>query len=233
MAGESKRFKEVGIHIPKWAIRLGDTSILSLSIKSMEKIILPDEEIFLILLKSHKIFLKEALLEDHNMKLDFVFLDKSTTGQAVTLAQGLDKIEFNPAERLIVWCADSYIQPASIATQLKPQNRIYVSKMPGEHWSFAKIENGLVVQTSEKTPISQFASLGLYEFESIQTFLALRLTKQFNQTEVYIAPLYNQLIKTGEEIRYFEIDTQDYFSFGTPSELSESANRLGFKPNYF
>ena len=227
MAGESKRFMDVGIMKPKWSIKIGDRSVLSMSIESLKFFRFPNEKIILILRSSQTRFLKESLQENEFNNVVIVYLDNKTAGQAETLLVGLKKIELDLNERLIVWCADAYITPDALNLNLENRNAIAVSKLPGKHWSFIKIKNDLVIKTAEKRRISALASVGLYEFDSVETFLKLKLIRQENQTEIYIAPLYNQLIENQKIVKYFEISPQNYYSFGTPTELDQSANRLG------
>jgi dTDP-glucose pyrophosphorylase len=227
MAGSSRRFKKFGYLKPKWTIEIGGIPMLYYSLKTIKPLMFQSEKIVLILLKSDASHVKTILNRIDISDIEIVLIDNPTDGQAITALEGLRRLTFNPSERLIIWCSDAYVNDAEPMKGLSVQNRLYVSQLPGDHWSFVEIAENHVIRTSEKERISTFASIGLYEFKSIQEFIQLKFTKYGVQKEVYIAPLYNQLISNQSEIYFREINKENYFSFGTPGELIESANRLG------
>ena len=89
--------------------------------------------------------------------------------------------------------------------------------------SYARKENGLVVQIAEKLVISNEALCGVhywkrtdYAFTSFR--LALDGKPHFNN-DYYIAPTYNELIELGYEIRTYKTDGM--VVLGTPDKLKE------------
>ena len=73
-----------------------------------------------------------------------------------------------------------------------------------------------MIRTTEKLRISDLCSDGLYYFKHIFVFLNLvemaLAQEDFVNGELYIAPLYNQMIKRGDIISYKLID-EDQINF--------------------
>jgi dTDP-glucose pyrophosphorylase len=100
-------------------------------------------------------------------------------------------------------------------------NWLTTTQLAGDHWSFAQIDNGLVVETIEKKRISSNASVGLYGFQDAITFRMAIESKNIenSSTEIYVAPLYNELIHLGLQVRLHEIEADCFVSAGTPEEI--------------
>ena len=104
------------------------------------------------------------------------------------------------------------------------------SKMPSMHWRIVHQERfqlKLKCQTAEKKPISDLCSTGLYFFNKKQDYLdsyyeyLLKPEEEWENGEIYIAPLYNKLIERGKQIHFFLIEKNDVIFCGTPSEFTE------------
>lgn len=74
----------------------------------------------------------------------------------------------------------------------------------GNNWSFCAADaNGKISKVTEKDRISDYCSVGFYYFRSSRDFIQYtekelaRLTEHSN-TETYVAPLYNLMIKDGK-----------------------------------
>jgi dTDP-glucose pyrophosphorylase len=162
--------------------------------------------------------------------IEVVTLDHLTKGQAITVLEGMEKLKIDKNERLLIWCSDSFIENASTISFDSHSNHLILAKMEGTQWSFAKTVGDAVLETAEKVRISEQASVGLYNFETVNEFLNLDFSVKAGN-EHYVAPLYNQLIEKGRQVHFTEIDKEKFFSFGTPSELIQSAVRLKVKPD--
>ena len=93
----------------------------------------------------------------------------------------------------------------------------------GEHWSFAEVNaQGQVLRTTEKQRISDLCSDGLYYFASKNEFCT-QVRQALTQSdlilgECYVAPLYNQLIAEGHDIRYTMVSAEQIDFCGVPEE---------------
>lgn len=230
MVGNSRRFFEVGISEPKWSLHVGKEPMLNWALKTMENLAYQSERILLIVKTADYSFLQEVLKSVAYEFLEVVCLDHSTKGQAITVFEGISKINMDRNDRLLVWCSDSYIENASSISFPYRSNHLVLAKMEGTQWSFARTGDKLVLETAEKVRISDLASVGLYNFETINEFLNLDFSEE-SESERYVAPLYNQLINKGKEVQFTEILSEQFFSFGTPEELIHSASRLKVIPD--
>jgi dTDP-glucose pyrophosphorylase len=226
IAGESRRFIEAGFMGPKWAINIGNCSMLELAISSIMKIRSNDEDILVIVQQKDLKYL-ERILPNEILEITTICVLKAITrGQADSVIQGLGEISYPKSQRLIIWCGDSYISALDPKLKNFKGNHLVLSKLEGNQWSFAQVSSGLVKKTTEKIKISEFASVGLYFFESIETFMNLNLNLDLQANETYIAPLYNQLIRAKNNVTYSIIKKEDFYSFGTPEELIQNASRF-------
>ena len=96
----------------------------------------------------------------------------------------------------------------------------------GKNWSYVEPSEGNVVKrTAEKNPISDLCSNGLYYFKSSlnfqNVFSMIEKQKDLVNGEYYIAPIYNKLIKKGDDIRFHEIPITLIDFCGTPLEYTE------------
>ena len=83
---------------------------------------------------------------------------------------------------------------------------------PNTHprWSYARLEDDLVVAVAEKQPISRHATAGLYYFRRGVDFVRGAERMLFKNAsfggEFYVAPVYNELILAGKRVGVFPID---------------------------
>ncbi len=91
-------------------------------------------------------------------------------------------------------------------------------------WSFVRLEDGLVVEASEKDPISRSATAGLYWFRTAGAFLAatMRMVEKGASVggQYYVCPVLNELVLDGARIGVERVDRSAYFSFRDPAELA-------------
>jgi dTDP-glucose pyrophosphorylase len=231
MVGDSARFKKEGFHMPKWTIRIGGKTMLQYAVESILPMRIPGEKFILISLLKDKPFVLKLLHEMPIFDFELVFLDSPTSGQAATVREGLLKSKTVSGERLVIWCCDSYILPDTLSNHKEYGNHLFLAKLNGFQWSFARTDGDLVIETSEKVRISDLASIGLYVFSDAKDYLNLKFIAQRNLPEVYIAPLFNQLIQNKSSVKFTEISSLKYLTFGTPKEMLISAAELGLKVN--
>lgn len=90
-------------------------------------------------------------------------------------------------------------------------------------YSYAEVDNdGRVVRTAEKDPISSHALCGAYFFGSGKDFKRiahqLLVDGTHGKAEFYVSLLYNYLLAEGKTVRLATME--EYHSYGTPEELS-------------
>ena len=230
MAGEGSRFKSQGYKNPKYTLPLGFSNVFSEVVKPFLKN--DNKSTYLFILNKDQQEYKFVLSELKNLKIKsflIVSVETPTLGQAHTVYLGLKEIKkelYN--QGMVIYNIDTVRKNFSISKFMKlGSGYLEVFKMPGDHWSF--IEPGkknTVIRTTEKKRISPFASTGLYYFNSIikfkEIFEQAYERKIMNKGEIYIAPLYNLIIESGEEVYYDLVDPKSIIPCGTPEEYKNS-----------
>ena len=98
-------------------------------------------------------------------------------------------------------------------------------KSDNPRYSYAQVDDqGCVIRTAEKEPISNHALCGAYFFGSGKDFK--RIAHQLlddgthGKAEFYVSLLYNYLLAEGKTVRLAMME--EYHSYGTPEELIQS-----------
>jgi dTDP-glucose pyrophosphorylase len=93
-------------------------------------------------------------------------------------------------------------------------------------WSFVRTDPaGKVVEVLEKVPISDQATVGIYNFGSGAAFAAaasamIEADEQVNG-EFYVAPVYNRLIASGADVGTYDVggEGRGMYGLGIPADL--------------
>jgi hypothetical protein len=235
MAGRSSRFFKVGFSQPKYMLALGPrhggATVFRLCIDSFKAYFTSETFVFVHLDEPGvRAFLDHELAAAGiaAQSCRFVALPGATSGQAETVALGLEQAGMPGDDPLIIFNIDTirpgYRKPAFLADP-DVTGYLEVVRAAGDHWSFALADaSGRVVEVAEKRRISDLCSTGLYHFRRAQDFMsAFRATLSMAASDLsggerYVAPLYNSLIRDGADIR-FDLITMDQVQFsGTPDE---------------
>lgn len=82
------------------------------------------------------------------------------------------------------------------------------------HYSYVRLNKGLVVEAAQRKPISQDATAGIFWFKSTRTFVnsaMKQILKGASTNDLYfIAPCFNELILEQLKIGVFNIDNSIY-----------------------
>ena len=226
MAGEGRRFREVGYELPKMLIKAKGKTLLEWSIDSLP-LDLGSRLIFVAQQKHENEFqLSEKIKSIYSNRvssLHFKFIDKLTRGQSETACIAKHLVDIS--QPLLIFNIDTQFFSSSLEKNLLRKNidgvlGAFYSEEP--RFSFAALnDEGFVTKTAEKEVISSNALTGLYHFTYSEDFFeAAESAFSKNETikgEFYIAPLYNHLIKKG---RNLIVDLADEVNIlGTPDEL--------------
>lgn len=231
MAGLSARFFEAGYDKPKYMLEAHGKTLFEHSVESFERYFKNRPFLFVV----RDVYDTPAFVTESAEKLgiaDFrvVILDQPTRGQAETVFLALRQasIEDGP---ITIFNIDTF-RPGF---RFPPKEEIgdgflEVFKGTGDNWSFARPvddRSRQVAETAEKRPISDLCSTGLYHFSSANDFKRgfehyRNLPKeQWAKGELYVAPIYNQLINSGKTIFYSLIPHDAVIFCGTPQEYQE------------
>lgn len=230
MAGLSSRFTKAGYTKPKYMLPLAGKSVFAHSIESFS----PYFETMPFIFIARTVADTEAFIREETAKLGIkdvriVILDHETAGQAETVEFGVRKAGLDLETPLTIFNIDTFRKDFRFpdAPWFKTSDGyLEVFKGEGANWSYVGPEENsnepLAARTTEKQPISDLCCDGLYHFARTSDFLNALAQERLTPSspELYVAPLYNHLIKEGRKIHY-DLVPQDVITFcGVPAEYT-------------
>jgi dTDP-glucose pyrophosphorylase len=226
MAGRGQRFVDAGYADPKPLVDVRGRPMYSWAVDSLP-VSLVGRLVMVCLAEHLEAYPLEADIRERYGHLDPVVigLDHVTEGQACTVLEAAEHLE--PAGPLVIYNADTWcvtdLEATLAAVGPDVGGVIGVFEAPGDHWSFARLdERGHVVETAEKRRISPWATTGLYHFSRADEFVAharaaIEADDRVNG-EFYVAPLYNRLVDAGRTVLVDR--AREVWVLGTPAELA-------------
>lgn len=223
MAGRGQRFVDEGFAVPKPLIPVNDEPMYARVTRCLP--LNAASRLVFVCLESHleRFPLRRDIRSRFGESAVVVPLDGVTAGQAVTAWCARD--ELDPRQPILIHNADTLFRSDLLAVRDRYPSAagiLGVFEADGEHWSFAQVDaEDRVVETAEKRRISPLASTGLYYFAETIRFgeIVEHEIAQHREGEVYIAPLFNQMIADGDEVR---VDRATWVApLGTPAELAD------------
>ena len=167
MAGRGSRFADAGYELPKPLIKMHGQPMIRYVISNLRPN-LPYRFIFLCLSENIIKYCVDQLLRDWEPTCEIVAVDNVTEGAACTVL--LAKRFINSDDSLMIANSDQYID-LNINDYLDMLNTRHldglIMTMTASHpkWSFAAVDAaGRVIQVAEKEPISNEATVGIYNF---------------------------------------------------------------------
>lgn len=222
MAGEGKRFKEMGYSFPKPLIEINGKPMIQWV---TENINVEAKFIFIVKKTEYEKYHLKYLLNLLENDCEIVILDQPSQGAVMTvlMAEHLfdddDPIAIVNSDQYMSWNSNEFFY-AMAADECDGGIVTFESTHP--KWSFVKTgENGFVVEVAEKKPISNKATAGVYYFKKGSDFIKYAkemISKKITTFgEYFVCPTYNEMIRDGKKIRSFPIENM--WSFSTPEDV--------------
>lgn len=229
MAGLSSRFTKAGYNVPKYMLPLQGRSVFWHSLISFQRYFTAERFIFIARdVQNTSSFIREEIESLKIKEYEIILIDGETAGQAETVEIGLKKSGEGMDEPLTIFNIDSFRKnfsfPSGVSWFSRSSGYLEVFRGEGTNWSYVKpiegVHEPLVERTTEKDPISDLCSNGLYFFSRAEDFLSSLEKERFKPTakELYIAPLYNHLIHSGKRIHFNLISKEATVFCGVPQE---------------
>ena len=234
MAGTGARFRDAGYAEAKYSLPLGRSTIFENVVAGFASRF--DCETFLFVSRpgvGANEFVTNACSRLGVIDAMVVELPAGTRGQAETVARGVDRVGISGDEPLMIFNIDT-VRTASIPVPVggdRYAGLVEVFPAAGDHWSFVDPHpDGLhVLRTTEKRRISDLCCTGLYAFASVSLFLEALRAEELEgrwEKELYVAPLYNHLIRQGLQVEYSSVEACDIVCAGTPLEYEAARTRF-------
>ncbi len=227
MAGLGKRFRDAGYDCPKYCIEVHGKTLFAWSMLSLRDFIEEGADFVFVCRDEDdaSAFIERECAALGIRKHSIVGLDHLTDGQATSAILAGSAIG-DPRGDFLIYNIDTFVDPRHLhRSDIRGAGWIPCFRGEGEGWSFARTDaEGRVVELREKKRISPFATLGLYWFASFERYRAAyeeyyRDAQRMERGEKYVAPLYNELIGSGEPVYIQEVPVDAVIPLGTPAEV--------------
>lgn len=230
MAGLSSRFSKAGYTLPKYMLYVKDKSLFNLAVSSFEKYFKSCKFVFI----ARDVYDTPRFVEEECKLLGItdyqVVVTEPTRGQAETVFKGVEGANIPSDESILIFNIDTFRPGFTFPTDIEKWDG-YLECFVGDgaNWSYAKTVDGTadskVIETAEKKEISNFCSTGIYHFKHASEFVKAyhenETTPINGVKELYVAPLYNFLIRDGKEIHVDIIEREEVLFCGVPQEYED------------
>jgi hypothetical protein len=230
MAGLSRRFTEAGYTVPKYMLPAHGRSVFAHAVGSFSAYFQSESFLFVVRdVANTPAFVRRECHDIGIADPEVIVLQNNTRGQAETVALGLSRASVPAMEPVVIFNIDTFRPNFAFPKFGQEQTDGYLEVFPGagNNWSYvrpAQTNSDLVAETAEKHPISNLCCTGLYQFATAELFhtgyaeYARASAALIGQTELYVAPMYNVLIRHGCRIRYALIKPEAVIFCGVPAE---------------
>jgi hypothetical protein len=234
MAGLSSRFKKAGYTKPKFMLEAHGKTLFSHAVNSFSRYF--DSERFLFIAQNFdntKDFVESELKLLGVKNFEVVILPEPTRGQAETVYLGVQQSGMSADTPLTIFNIDTFRPGFQFPSEFdlgSVDGYLETFIGSGKNWSniLPKTSgNNMVELTAEKQEISEYCCTGLYHWKSASSFCKvfestiLLSRDELQGGEYYIAPMYNQLIQNGGDVRYSVVERNSVIFCGVPSEYQD------------
>jgi dTDP-glucose pyrophosphorylase len=223
LCGNGVRFEKEGYDIIKYLIPYNGAPMLYHSVETLGI----SGDLYFIVREEHLMKYKflEKFLLDLNGEIIVCYNETRGAAESLLLSKGHIKDNTKP---MISVNSDQYMNwnPRPFVEELnKNPNSSYIVtfRNTDPKCSYAKVENGRVLEVREKKVISDIATVGIYHWKTTEDFYidAEEMIRRDirDNNEYYVAPVYNLSIERGLDVKIFDIEKSQFFPVGTPSDL--------------
>ena len=224
MAGTATRFRRQGYKVPKHMIQAKGRTLFEWSMQSLKKF--NDQKFVFACLDEHDSNWIEHQAKALGIrKVSVLPRQKPSLGQAETAYDAMAKVD--PNEVIWIYNIDTFIDRGLSPNDIDGyQGCVHVFKSVSPSMSFVRYgDDGQVVELAEKQVISNWATVGMYGFETAKLYRQLyeESYQKGNVKEIigerYIAPMYKMLLLSGGKVSAPKLDNSSVFILGTPEEV--------------
>lgn len=229
LAGEGKRFKEIGIQTPKPLIKFFNKTLIETSVDSLKI----NKANYHFVIKNYKEkkynYRLTKILKKYEPK-NIIRLNDTLNGPVHTLLK-VKKIDKNLP--LIIANCDQYMRWnvndfKKFLKKNDPDGCVLTYKSINKKNSFVKLKKGKAIKFVEKKAISNHALIGVHYWKKTNDFFtsAKKYLKSKNiNKEAYVSETYNYMIRN-KEIKIYELSKKEFFLLGTPKDLEKHKKAL-------
>lgn len=228
MAGKSQYFPVNAFPFPKPLIEIGSKTTIERIVSNLSTAAENVQFIFVISGEDCRNFHLDSTLNiitDHQCHI--VRLENKTQGSACSALMAIDYID-NDTPLLIANSDQIFEDPIAdlIADFAAVDGGVVTFDSVHPRWSYVRLDQqGKVIETAEKRPLSRDAIAGLYYFHRGHDFVeaAMQMIRKDESVDdnYFIAPAINQLILAGKTILVRKVENSRYHTLYTPQKIKE------------
>lgn len=228
MAGRGSRFALAGYKRPKPLIEIHGHPMIEYVVTNLRP---KCEHRFIFICQEEHLreYHLDAILRKFAPGCIVISIDHITEGAACTVL--LAEWQIDNADGLMIANSDQYVDISIndyLAAMEKRDGLIMTMPANDPKWSFIKYDDhGLVTMVREKEVISHEATVGIYNYRHGSDFV--KFARQMIDKDIrvngefYVAPVYNEMIKEGAKIGYYDVG-QKMYGLGVPEDLEYFIN---------
>ncbi len=227
LGGTGKSFKDKDYTFPKPLIEIHGNPMIQWVIQNLW---LNQQHRFIFVVRQEDIaaYNLAAVLELLAPGCEIVVMSQPTLGAACSVLLTIDHI--NNDDPLLIANGDQYILGSIQAgvdhfVKHRWDGGVFTFESVHPRWSFVKLEEGCVVEATEKRPISRHATCGLYYFRKGSDFVQAAMSMIRKQGTIgdqyFVCPAYNELVLARKKIGVFPVANDHFFPLGTPEDIKE------------
>jgi len=222
MAGAGSRFEKAGYTFPKPLIEVKNKPMIQVVVENLN---IKANYIYIVQKSHREKYNLDTLLNLITPGCQVIEVEGITEGAACTALLAKEYIDndkplfFANSDQFVEWDSNEFMYKMN---ETNCDGGIVSFTATHPKWSFAKInEQGLVTEVAEKNPISNIATVGFYWWKQGSDFVKYAeemIDKNIRvNNEFYVCPVFNEAIKSGKEIRTFNVEKM--WGLGTPEDL--------------
>ena len=223
MAGNGSRFAQAGYTFPKPLIEVHGKPMIQVVV---ENLAVEANYIFVVQKLHREKYNLDSMLSLICPGCKIVEVDSVTEGAACTVLLAKEFIDSD--EPLVIANSDQFIEWNSLEFfyKMNEQNLdagIVSFRATHPKWSYANVDdNGFVTEVAEKNPISDIATVGVYDWKQGKDFVKYAesmISKDIRvNNEFYVCPVFNEALLDGSKIKTFDVPKM--WGIGTPEDLN-------------
>lgn len=231
MAGGSKDFEAIGYSYPKYLLEVCGEPIIHRIIESLSPF--NAKLTFVISKEDNDNSFLASTLKILSPGCTIYQVSSVTKGAVCTALYAIDNID-NDEELLIVngdqLLVNGVEEAVSTFRHEGKDGGVICFNSVHPRWSYVAVdENGDICETSEKRPISNFATVGYYYFRLGSDFVRSAfniIRKDVNyKGNYYVCSTYNELILEQKKVGMYLVPKENYISFATSQLYQNYQNK--------
>ncbi|MDP1836152.1 MAG: glycosyltransferase family 2 protein [Chlamydiales bacterium] len=234
LAGKSLFFREEEYVFPKPLVEVAGKPMIQLVVENLSTITQPKKFIFILNSSDCSNFHLDSSVSLLADSCEILRIKSETAGATCSALMAIEHI--NNDDPLLIVNGDQVIHEDlnDVITKFTKDDvdaGVVCFESVHPRWSFARIDDdGMVVETAEKRPISKHAIAGFYYFKRGRDFVTSAMMSIRKKAAIggvfYIAPVINEMILDNRTVGMYQIPDAKYHTFYAPQRIEEYEKRF-------